>query len=703
MKRAHGYLSLGYSTSIDLPASIAIPDDAPMPHACSGSLRRGLFPLPRFSATVRGTVDALIRRGIPAKAAATPCLGHVRAWLICLLVISLAACAPQLRQPAVHRPPTAPLDQPVGISSPIAAAYLAMLLELPTAQARATYPDARRRFLAGLPQGHRLLVTTSLREAAGEEERVFVAVDRIEGGRITGRLANEILLLRSFHRGQTYTFPEDALVDWTIVRPDGTEEGNFVGKFLDAYQQRVASPAEDPEGGIPQDLREAVLRAETLGRAIFEVLTVTARATAALLAAGVAPGDPRIKAAVAMPARPGWVVYFVGEQGAEFVALYEVTFARDSASQPEVKSWEPPKSLGPEATVRVRARQTAILKPLPMCASQYSAVVLPGALVGEPGWLVYLMAGPSHPGEIVVGGHYRIDVTADGAQVHQMTPLWRECLTLALPPEIKSGSYRPFRFVASHVVTAWPMETHVFLNLLHGVPMIVTTSRGEWRVDRGRVHFLRAREPSPGERGELRTADYREQGLSYVRQGQDDAAIEAFKKAVQVNPNDYVAYKHLGERYGEKGLVDEAMVAFQRALAINPNDGHVYANLGRLYDSRGQLAEALSQFDHALQLDPGSAYTHNLRCLTLRKMGKVPEAVEACNNAIAAEPGYKYLGLLYSQLGKPEVAILAFKKVLEIDPKFVAAHEQLADLYQRQGNTAEAKKHFNILEGLRKR
>lgn len=679
-----------------------MPSDAPLPHAWSGSLRRAFCSLPHCSATVRGTVDALIRRCIPAKAAATPCLGDVRAWLICLFVASLAACAPQLQQPAVHRPPTAPLDQPVGISSPIAAAYQAMLLEFPSAQARATYPDARRRFLAGLPEGHRLLVTTSLREAAGEEERVFVAVDRIEGGRITGRIANELLLLRGFHRGQMYTFPEDALVDWTIVRPNGTEEGNFVGKFLDAYQQRVASPAEHHDGGIPQDLREAVLRAETLGRAIFEVITVTARATAALLAAGVAPGDPRIKAAVAMPARPGWVVYFVGEQDAEFVALYEVTFARDSASKPEIKRWEPPKSLGPEASARVWARHTAILKPLPMCASHYSAVVLPGDLAGEPGWLVYLVAGPSQPGEIVVGGHYRIGVSGDGSQVRQTTPLWRACLTIPPPSDIKV-----LQIVVTHLVTDWPMETHVFLNLVHGVPMVVATSRGEWMVDRGRVHFLRARGPSTGERGELRAADYREQGLAYARQGQDDAAIEAFKKAVQVNPNDSVAYKHLGERYGEKGMFDEAMVAFQRALAINPNDGHVYANLGRLYDSRGKLAEALAQFDTALQLDPGRAYTHNLRCLTLRKMGKLPEAVEACNNAIAAEPRYKWaygnLGLLYSQLGKPEIAILAFKKVLEIDPKFVGAHEQLAELYRRQGRAGEAKEHLNILEGLGKR
>ena len=29
---------------------------------------------------------------------------------------------------------------------------------------------------------------------------------------------------------------ESDVLDWTISKPDGTEEGNFVGKFLDTYK-----------------------------------------------------------------------------------------------------------------------------------------------------------------------------------------------------------------------------------------------------------------------------------------------------------------------------------------------------------------------------------------------------------------------------------------------------------------------------------
>ena len=37
--------------------------------------------------------------------------------------------------------------------------------------------------------------------------------------------------------GDPYTFPEGELVDWLITHPDGSEEGNVVGKFLDEWQK----------------------------------------------------------------------------------------------------------------------------------------------------------------------------------------------------------------------------------------------------------------------------------------------------------------------------------------------------------------------------------------------------------------------------------------------------------------------------------
>ena len=102
-------------------------------------------------------------------------------------------------------------------------------------QARATWPAAHDRFRAGLPPHHTLFVTTRLSDATGREEQVFIAVGSIANGTIGGTIASQIGLVQGYRYGQSYAFPESALVDWMVARPDGSEEGNVVGKFMDSY------------------------------------------------------------------------------------------------------------------------------------------------------------------------------------------------------------------------------------------------------------------------------------------------------------------------------------------------------------------------------------------------------------------------------------------------------------------------------------
>ena len=57
----------------------------------------------------------------------------------------------------------------------------------------------------------------------------------IAGARITGAIASRLQLITSFRQRQAYSFDDSDLIDWLITKPDGSEEGNYVGKFLDSY------------------------------------------------------------------------------------------------------------------------------------------------------------------------------------------------------------------------------------------------------------------------------------------------------------------------------------------------------------------------------------------------------------------------------------------------------------------------------------
>jgi len=110
------------------------------------------------------------------------------------------------------------------------------------AKARATYPTAKKRFLAGLPPKHIFYVWTTLYQAApngqrGRAEDVFIQVHSITGGSVYGIVANTPDFVTTYKQGDRVQFPESEVLNWVIVRPDGTEEGNFVGKFLEHWKK----------------------------------------------------------------------------------------------------------------------------------------------------------------------------------------------------------------------------------------------------------------------------------------------------------------------------------------------------------------------------------------------------------------------------------------------------------------------------------
>ena len=109
------------------------------------------------------------------------------------------------------------------------------------ARARATYPAAKKRFLVGLPPNHFFTVWLPLEEndkRNGEYRReyVFVVVEKISSGTVYGRINNKLLALKTHRYGGRVAFSESKILNWCIVRPDGSEEGNYVGNFLDYWR-----------------------------------------------------------------------------------------------------------------------------------------------------------------------------------------------------------------------------------------------------------------------------------------------------------------------------------------------------------------------------------------------------------------------------------------------------------------------------------
>lgn len=122
-----------------------------------------------------------------------------------------------------------PPDRPVKDSKEHMEAILAPYVE----QARKTLPAVKERYLKGLPLGQSLSVTTRLLDSDSKQmEQVFVTVVSWNKDYIEGTLNSEVKL-NNYKFGEPLLVLEKDVLDWTILRPDGSEEGNILGKFLD--------------------------------------------------------------------------------------------------------------------------------------------------------------------------------------------------------------------------------------------------------------------------------------------------------------------------------------------------------------------------------------------------------------------------------------------------------------------------------------
>src|SRR5690606_25133429 len=105
------------------------------------------------------------------------------------LMLSLIAQVALAQEPQLS--PDAPQDKPASVTRDAMAEFEAAIAPY-VAQAKQTYPAARTKFLAGLPNGQSFFVTTRLYDGSGTFEQVFVAVGSIEDKIISGRIWSDV-------------------------------------------------------------------------------------------------------------------------------------------------------------------------------------------------------------------------------------------------------------------------------------------------------------------------------------------------------------------------------------------------------------------------------------------------------------------------------------------------------------------------------
>lgn len=176
-------------------------------------------------------------------------------------------------------------------------------------------------------------------------------------------------------------------------------------------------------------------------------------------------------------------------------------------------------------------------------------------------------------------------------------------------------------------------------------------------------------------------------------------AVEAFGKAIEIDPNYAQALRHRGILRFQLSQLDLAKKDLDKAIKLESDYSDSFNTRGRVYHALGQYDKAIADFDRAMQLDPGYDSPYTNKGLALVKLGRIQEAIGWYNKAIELKPAaqtYCNRGTAYVRLKKYAAGEEDLKKALKLDPKFPNTHNSLGALYQMTGRKKEARKEFEI-------
>ena len=177
-------------------------------------------------------------------------------------------------------------------------------------------------------------------------------------------------------------------------------------------------------------------------------------------------------------------------------------------------------------------------------------------------------------------------------------------------------------------------------------------------------------------------------GRELMDQGLDAAAVVAFERAAQANPNAFTLYR-LGTLLAKSGEPARARAAYERALGLQPDLAEALNDLGALQAQAGDLDGAVTRFRAALAASPDYPDALNNLGYALLVMGRGDEAKGLYQRAIALQPDFpealNNMGLLLGRAGDLDGAERYFRDALAKRDSYGEAANNLALVLVNRG------------------
>ncbi|MBV9443373.1 MAG: tetratricopeptide repeat protein [Acidobacteriaceae bacterium] len=227
----------------------------------------------------------------------------------------------------------------------------------------------------------------------------------------------------------------------------------------------------------------------------------------------------------------------------------------------------------------------------------------------------------------------------------------------------------------------------------------IYSDRGDAKTAAQLLEKLTEKSPSP--RAFVNLAN------NYESMHQYALAVNAYKKAIDLDPTRTELKAALAQDQALAGQYDDALKTYADLAAANPQEAAPYLGMAQIYREQKKFDEARKSLNKAKELEPDNLEVRYNEVGLLDEEGKPAEAIAALKGILdstahknynPAEKSYRskmleQLGLMYRNNEQYDESIDAFRQIATLDPDLAArAEAQIIDTYRvaRQFGKAQA-------------
>lgn len=179
--------------------------------------------------------------------------------------------------------------------------------------------------------------------------------------------------------------------------------------------------------------------------------------------------------------------------------------------------------------------------------------------------------------------------------------------------------------------------------------------------------------------------------LALISKGEFGEAEILIKEILAKNSNHSSAYNLLGNIYFYKSDFQRAKEYYEKAVELDSNSGDAWSNLGNVFFETAQMGKAEECYRRSVEINPKNPFWHGNLGKVLFGQDRLEPAVESYKKAVMINPAlddfrkilcgiYSILGNKLQKKGDMEGAGKFYKEALELDNKNVRVYNRLVGI-----------------------